>query len=178
MGRRWTDPNSISTSPHPKVNRVENANDRYNGWMAFMASALVATNYTENGWGLARAPAHITSALQDRFRASLVDDEGKKASSPQFGKRSPGSVEHFVNVIGGDEDARPVMIFGGKGKGKGKDKDKGGMTNNEILEEMKPMFEWWTGMELKGSIAYGIRAYRNNSNLLMHVDKSSTHVIR
>eukprot|EP01083_Nonionella_stella_P309172 1093872_1 len=47
----------------------------------------------------------------------------------------------------------------------------------DILEEMKPMFEWWSGIDLEGSIAYGIRAYRNDSNLLMHIDKSSTHII-
>ena len=34
-----------------------------------------------------------------------------------------------------------------------------------------------SGIELQPSIAYGIRAYRNDSNLLMHVDKSTTHVI-
>ena len=33
------------------------------------------------------------------------------------------------------------------------------------------------GIYLQGSTAYGIRAYRNDSNLLMHVDKSNTHVI-
>ncbi len=73
--------------------------------------------------------------------------------------------EHYINVIGGDEDSRPIMIQDYR-------------ENDEILMEMKPMFEWWSGVDLEGSIAYGIRAYRNDSNLLMHVDKSSTHIIR
>ena len=39
------------------------------------------------------------------------------------------------------------------------------------------MHEEWAGVPLIGEIAYGLRAYRNNSVLFMHVDKTSTHVI-
>ena len=39
------------------------------------------------------------------------------------------------------------------------------------------MHEEWSGIELVGATAYGLRLYQNNSRLLMHVDKSSTHVI-
>jgi hypothetical protein len=49
--------------------------------------------------------------------------------------------------------------------------------NDRALEQLKPMHEEWSGVELKGSIAYGLRVYQNSSRLLMHVDKSNTHVI-
>ena len=49
--------------------------------------------------------------------------------------------------------------------------------NAKILKELKPMHEEWSGVELEGAIAYGLRLYQNNSRLLMHVDKSNTHVI-
>jgi len=42
---------------------------------------------------------------------------------------------------------------------------------------LKPYHEAWAGVPLKGSIAYGLRIYRNNSNLNMHTDRSNTHII-
>jgi len=39
------------------------------------------------------------------------------------------------------------------------------------------MHEEWAGVPLTGAIAYGLRAYRNSSNLLMHCDKPETHII-
>lgn len=167
-----------------QVERVEDTNLKYNGWMAFMTAALVATNYTETGWGLTRAPDHILRRLQERLYNSLevtrvetkqectVNEEGGEETciaietevyEPKVGV-GRSRKEHFINVIEADDHARPIMITDSA-------------DNQAILDEMKPMFEWWSGKELKGSIAYGIRAYRNDSNLLMHVDKSSTHVI-
>lgn len=147
--------------------------------MGFVTAALVATNYTENGWGLTRAPEHITQRLQERLYKTLevtkiekmecdaesMEEGGECGEREILEPKGHGSrKEHFINVIGGEEHARPIMISDHA-------------QNRDILEEMKPMFEWWSGKELEGSIAYGIRAYRNDSNLLMHIDKSSTHVI-
>lgn len=135
-----------------------------------MTASYLATNYTENGWGLTRAPEHITQRLKDRLYATLQENEvcneqTKECSAQSIPATGKASVEHFVNVIEGGDHARPMMIVDWQ-------------DNAEILEEMKPMFEWWSGQELVGSMAYGIRAYRNDSNLLMHVDRPSTHVIR
>jgi hypothetical protein len=49
--------------------------------------------------------------------------------------------------------------------------------NAKVLRELKPMHEEWSGIELVGATAYGLRAYRNNSVLFMHTDKMQTHVI-
>jgi hypothetical protein len=143
-----------------QIDRIEERNDKYNGWLAFITSAIVATNYTENGWGLTRAPEHITRRLQERLYATLGGDEGMMEPIGEGTRR-----EHFINVIEAGDHARPIMIPGGRDD------------NDEILREMQPMFEWWSGIDLTPSIAYGIRAYRNDSSLLMHVDKSTTHVI-
>jgi hypothetical protein len=48
---------------------------------------------------------------------------------------------------------------------------------HRALQELKPILEAWSGMELLPSIAYGFRLYRNESSLWMHIDKTQTHVI-
>jgi hypothetical protein len=147
--------------------------------MAVITSALVAQNYTKNGWGLTRAPEHITKRLQERLHKTLkttkitgvngkCDTNGEGECIEQEVTIPDGKGtrrEQFINVIGGEDHARPIMVTDYR-------------ENMEILEEMKPMFEWWSGVDLVESTAYGIRAYRNDSNLLMHVDKPATHIIR
>lgn len=49
--------------------------------------------------------------------------------------------------------------------------------NAKVLKALKPMHEEWAGVELEGSLAYGLRVYRNNSLLHMHVDNRRTHII-
>lgn len=39
------------------------------------------------------------------------------------------------------------------------------------------MHEKWSGVSLVPSIAYGLRVYRNEASLYMHVDKPTTHII-
>jgi hypothetical protein len=150
-------------SARRQVERIKESNDKYNGWLAFITSAIVASNYTDNGWGLTRAPEHITRRLQERLYATLGGEDGEGGNTGPIGAGT--RKEHFINVIEAGDHARPIMIPGGRDD------------NDEILREMQPMFEWWSGIDLRPSIAYGIRAYRNDSNLLMHVDKSNTHVI-
>ena len=42
---------------------------------------------------------------------------------------------------------------------------------------IQPIAEAWSGTELVGSMAYGLRIYRNESTLNMHLDRCETHVI-
>jgi hypothetical protein len=37
-----------------QVERVQNDDDRYNGWVSVISAAVVAPNFTELGWGLTR----------------------------------------------------------------------------------------------------------------------------
>lgn len=167
------------------MERVQDETKKYNGWLSLMTSAILTTNYTENGWGLTRAPEHITKRLQERLYNSIEvskmevtscdndNDDTEQKECVVTGEKEVVQLivddmnarqEHFVEVIEAEEHARPIMIPNDD-------------ENQQILEEMKPMFEWWSGLDLEGSIAYGIRAYRNDSNLLMHADKPNTHVI-
>lgn len=50
--------------------------------------------------------------------------------------------------------------------------------NDEIMEELRPMHEEWSGIPLRNGQAYGVRVYKNGSTLVNHVDRSETHVIR
>ena len=52
-----------------QVQRMEDSEDRYTGWMQLMPSVLVHPNFTEHGWGLTRAPEY----LMEELRASLYN---------------------------------------------------------------------------------------------------------
>jgi len=50
-------------------------------------------------------------------------------------------------------------------------------TNMQTLDVLKPFHEEWSGIPLTGALAYGLRIYRNDTHLNMHVDKANTHII-
>jgi hypothetical protein len=117
--------------------------------MQAISSALVQPNFTENGWGLTRAPQPIVDELKKKLHDNIAD-------APMEGR---------INVIENEsEDTRPLFIRNYE-------------LNRKVLDELRPMHEEWAGVDLVGEIAYGLRAYRNNSRLLMHVDRSRTHII-
>jgi len=130
-----------------QIERIEDSNERYNGWVQAMSASIVQPNFTENGWGLTQAPKALVKELKDALHAGLPT----------------ATTENKVDVIEGDIAARPLFVRTG--------------LNKKVLDTLKPMHEDWAGVELEGEIAYGLRVYRNNSRLLMHVDKSKTHVI-
>lgn len=134
-----------------QVQQIDDSNDRYNAWMQVMSSALISPNFTENGWGLARAPAELVQELQQKLHSNLHN----------------ATYEKRVDVIEGlnhlQEEA-PLFI-------------QNFVLNNKVLKELKPLHEKWSGVPLVGEIAYGLRVYQNNSRLLMHVDRAATHVI-
>jgi hypothetical protein len=49
--------------------------------------------------------------------------------------------------------------------------------NHKILHELLPLHEAWSGVRLHPNNAYGLRVYREDANLNMHVDKTGTHII-
>lgn len=100
------------------------------------------------GWGLTRAPEALVEELKKKLHDNI-------ATAPH---------EKDVEVIENEVHAPPLFIENEE-------------LNKKVLDTLKPMHEEWAGIELTGSIAYGLRAYQNNTRLLMHVDKSSTHVI-
>jgi len=49
--------------------------------------------------------------------------------------------------------------------------------NAEILQELLPLHEAWSGVKLVPQNSYGLRVYRGNITLPMHMDETATHVI-
>jgi hypothetical protein len=132
---------------------MEDRNEKYHAWLHVMAAAVVNPNFTNHGWGLTRAPPHILQQLQTSLHAGL-----------------PTAHEEEVNGVDwGDGAQLPLFVDQLE-------------LNQIILDELKPMHEAWAGdgdnvVPLKSVMAYGLRAYRNNSILSMHVDRAGTHII-
>ena len=49
--------------------------------------------------------------------------------------------------------------------------------NDYIKHALLPLHEAWSGVKLIPNNAYGLRVYRDGSQLNMHIDKSNTHII-
>ena len=119
---------------------------RYEAYYQVVNSALLTSNFTEHGFGLARCPDELIDALRKGIRDGL----------PTAG------VEKVDGVINGPEP--PLLVH------------RPDLTKR-VLHELLPFAEEWSGIELTPHQAYGFRLYRNESQLLMHVDRVQTHVI-
>ncbi len=122
---------------------------RYIAYMSSINSALISQNFTEYGWGITRAPKHIVDKLKDRLHQGLrSENKGHESDDECL------------------ETKLPPYFLGDDGM------------NKEVLEALLPLHEAWVGgVELVPHMAYGLRVYRNDSNLLMHFDQQDTHVI-
>jgi len=127
---------------------VEDTEDRWFGLLNHVICAFVAPNFTESGWGLTRAP----QGLVDELRQALKDG---LASNPPM-------EDELGELIEGGE--RPLLIEAHE-------------LVDKTLIELKPFHEAWSGIPLIEQNAYGLRVYRNNSDLKMHVDISRTHIV-
>jgi hypothetical protein len=107
-----------------QVERVTQDDDRYNGWVAVMAAAVATPNFTEHGWGLARAPPDLMAELVSSLHNGMPN-------APE---------ENFINVITGEGDERPLFV-------------RQPALNLKALKMLQPMHEEWSGVKLKGAIA-------------------------
>jgi hypothetical protein len=51
-----------------------------------------------------------------------------------------------------------------------------GHTASWVSDELRPLHEAWAGVGLESSGAYGVRLYRENASMVMHVDKVCVYV--
>jgi hypothetical protein len=142
---------SIFARRFDQLSRISDLDDKYNGYMSVLHAALLAPNFTEYGWGLTRAPPDLVIALVDNLKRGLASED-----TPEEDARHPVSEEYPL--------MRPLMVPNER-------------LNDRAMIEMKHMHEAWSGVELIANNAYGLRVYRNQSKLLMHIDESATHVI-
>jgi len=126
----------------------DTSGERYESHMAIVHSALQCRNFTEYGWGVTKAPQAVVDKLKKRLHDGLKNENKKQERSD----------------VCQETDADPFFINDDK-------------MNQEILNELLPLHEAWAGVELVPNNAYGLRVYRNGTNLLMHLDKMQTHVI-
>ncbi|MCC0053093.1 MAG: PqqD family protein [Rhodobiaceae bacterium] len=49
--------------------------------------------------------------------------------------------------------------------------------NRQVLTELQPAHEEWSGMPLNQAACFGVRVYQNGSYLFNHIDHSRTHVV-
>mmetsp|Transcript_22073 Transcript_22073/g.44265 ORF Transcript_22073/g.44265 Transcript_22073/m.44265 type:complete len:369 (-) Transcript_22073:440-1546(-) len=122
----------------------------YDGYMTSVHTGLLCKNFTENGWGLTRAPEYLVELLQQ----SLYEGLEQFKTHPIY--------EHKTGVI----EAQKLPFF----------KDNY-MLNEKVLHALLPLHEAWSGVKLIPNNAYGLRIYRDGSNLNMHIDKTETHII-
>ncbi len=126
----------------------ESPGERYELYMSMIHSGLISQNFTEYGWGVTKAPKAVHDKLYKRLHAGLQRDD------------KPLVPAHVCM----ETDLLPFMFDDAE-------------MNAEIVKEMTPLMEAWSGVELEPNNAYGLRVYREGSNLLMHLDKPQTHVI-
>ena len=126
----------------------ESSGERYEAYMGAVNSALISKNFTEYGWAISRAPKSIVQKLKNVLHEGMQSKE-------KGHERADVCLE--TNLL-------PYFI-------------RNEQMNQHILEKLLPLHEAWSGVELVPHFAYGLRVYRNDSNLLMHVDKPDTHVI-
>eukprot|EP01083_Nonionella_stella_P250910 866296_1 len=125
--------------------------EKYQGYLLATHSGLTMKNFTEYGWAVTRAPQAIIDKLKKRLHHGLAEENSKRR-------------EKAIACVETTDKYRPYFF------------DDYTM-NKEILHEMLPLHEAWAGVELVPNNSYGLRVYRNETNLNMHLDKSSTHII-
>jgi hypothetical protein len=134
----------ILTQRFAQVRAVTDGQMKWDGFVQTLTASLMK-NYTELGWGLARAPEELTQEI----RQAIFD--GLPTAYPE------GEIE----VIDG-----PIPLFIDHPD-----------LRQKALDQLQPILESWSNIELVPSIAYGFRLYQNRSRLWMHVDRTQTHVI-
>lgn len=129
---------------------IPHRDERWENYLQFTQSRLVP-RFTEKGFDLVDTPPHIHEKLRAAVDAGIKDFDNLQS-------------EGNIDVIFNERHKEPKMV-------------RIGSLANEVLLDMTEMHENWGGMKLKGTSAYGVRLYQNESTLVMHYDRISTHVI-
>ena len=162
-----------------RLNQTAHLQDQgsiYNAYMSTIHSALIVQNFTEYGWGLTKAPKSFVDALLENLMSGLehpdelpvekdesssddYDDDSEDYSEDEYEEEENQKKKRHENPL-----ELPLMIPNEH-------------LNTRALKELLPIHEAWANVKLTGNNAYGLRVYRNHSNLQMHIDESSTHII-
>ena len=142
---------------------IEDSLSAYNAYMCTVHSAF-SPNFTEFGWGLTKAPTSLVDALLENLMNGL--EHAKDLPVEENGYSEDDEEYEDVQQKRDEENPldAPLMIPNEH-------------LNERALAELLPIHEAWSGVKLRGNNAYGLRVYRNQSNLQMHIDESASHII-
>lgn len=129
---------------------TDNRIEKYDAWVSVMEQALVVPNFTQYGWAVSKAPTELVQELQTALQAGF-ESAVVEGDDPA--------------IVVESQELLPVMA----------------VLQDELihkaLQELLPYHEAWAGIPLKPQTGYGLRIYRNTSQLYMHLDKVESHVI-
>jgi hypothetical protein len=133
------------------MSQINGSDERWENWLQHTQSRLVKP-FTKNGFELVKTPSEVQVLLRDVIDKAVAEWDSIRE-------------EHKVDVIYHPEDSVPRFV------------DLGPL-NAKIHKLLLPYHEAWAGgIKLVPTSAYGVRLYRNQSSLVMHVDKVQSHVI-
>eukprot|EP00968_Pinguiococcus_pyrenoidosus_P012385 scaffold1087_cov198-Pinguiococcus_pyrenoidosus.AAC.12 len=135
------------------IRRLDDSQRKWSEWTTLVQSRIMPS-FTEVGFRKTRAPDDVFQRLNDSYYKGLealqkVEDD-KSRNKELLRGVSPENAPWFI---------RQQRL------------------NDQVMSECKPLLEEWSGVDLVEGQAYGVRAYRNGSTLINHVDRSETHVI-
>jgi len=130
-----------------QIKRIESDQERWDGLMNLAMVGLLVPNFTALGYEVIETPASAHAVLNATLHRAL--DEGRE--------RSEGPV---------DQISGPKARFVDAGRAK-----------QDVMRELQPVLEAWSGVKLVPSTAYGLRLYQPGNTLTMHTDRLESHVV-
>jgi hypothetical protein len=153
----WPPSHYIPSSSQPiweerleQIKTMKDPQDRFKAYTLLASCSLLGRNLTQFGWGLTRAPDKIVRKLRHSLEQAKPwkEFETETFLAP-MGLRYQ-QVPYFVDTLN---------------------------INVMILQELQGLHEAWVGMKLEPQVGFGLRVYRNQSQLLMHIDNPRTHIV-
>jgi len=132
-----------------EIMALSGSDERWENWMQYVQSRMLP-RFTEHGYDVIDTPKHIQAKLKAMIDRAVKDFDNLPIEAGEGSIYGPFKPK-FVEL---------------------------GALRLEVLEELKELHEMWAGgIELIPTSAYGVRLYRNGSSMVMHNDKTTTHVI-
>ena len=156
-----------------QVAEIEDSGGRYEGYMQSIKSSFVVPNFTEHGFSLARCPDELLDALQKGVREGIPTARREKIVEVINGPEPPLFVDRqdLTRRVLNELAHYPEGALHFRDHVVSRQSSLHGAILNVAF--CAPFLEEWANMELVPYIAYGFRAYTNNSQLVSLLAVSS-----
>lgn len=125
---------------------ITGADERFSNYMQFVQQRLVP-KFTTKGFEVIAVPSHIMKKLLNAVKNPLKDFKKIKK-------------EEKFPIIYHNKKKPPKFIDLGK-------------LATEVMYDLLPLHEEWSGLDLIPTSSYGVRFYQNSSSLVAHYDRVS-----